>query len=178
MNPTDRPSGRTPAAEDPGDFDPGDILLSAQDARLLDELNNLLDIADPVPDDLATRTRFAIDLEYLDFEVAQWRRENELAGVRGSTASNTITFTVGDLTVMVSLAPATNGNRFDGWLVPGGPHTIDVRVDDHDTITTTADDGGRFALVDVPRGLTQIVVHLAGNAGQKLRTVVTPTIVL
>lgn len=173
MNPTDRPSGHSPAAEDPGD-----ILLTEEDTRLLDELSALLDLADPVPDDLATRTRFAIDLEYLDFEVAQWKRADQLAGVRGSTASNTITFTVGDLTVMVSLAPATNGNRFDGWLVPGGPHSIEIRVDDHETITTTADDGGRFALPDVPRGITQIVVHLAGSAGQNTRTVVTPTIVL
>ena len=98
--------------------------------------------------------------------------------MRGPAAPNTITFTVGDLTVMVSVAPGINGNRFDGWLVPGGPHTVEVRVDGQEPTTTTADDGGRFALEEVPKGITQIVVHLADRDGQRARTVVTPTIVL
>jgi hypothetical protein len=51
-------------------------------------------------------------------------------------------------------------------------------VHDHEPTTTSADDGGRFALEDVPKGITQIVVHLADRDGQRARTVVTPTIVL
>jgi hypothetical protein len=155
--------------------DPG---LPEEDSRLLAELGTVLELADPVPDGIVDRLRFAMDLDDLEFEVAQWRRDDVLVGVRGSTAPDTITFTVGDLTVMVSLAPAINGNRFDGWLVPGGPHTIEVRVDGHEPTTTSADEGGRFALQEVPKGITQIVVHLAGRAGQRSRTVVTPTIVL
>lgn len=177
MNPTERPSGRMPAGDDPAEYG-----LAAEDARLLAELSAVLDLADPVPDTLAARTRFAMDLEYLDehveIEVARWARENHLVGVRGASVPNTITFTVGDLTVMISLAPQTNGNRFDGWLVPGGPHAVEVRVDGHEPTRTNADEGGRFALPLVPNGLTQIVVHLAAPAGQRARTVVTPTIVL
>ncbi|HEX4705630.1 MAG TPA: carboxypeptidase regulatory-like domain-containing protein [Pseudonocardiaceae bacterium] len=163
MSPTDDPTG---------------FGLSAEDEQLLAHLSAVLDLADPVPAHLAARTRFAMDLDDLEFEVATWSRADELVGVRGAAAPNTITFTVGDLTVMVSLAPAANGNRFDGWLVPGGPHRIEVRVDGHETSTTDADDGGRFALQEVPKGITQIVVHLAGQGGQDARTVVTPTIVL
>lgn len=173
MNPTERPFGHSSAGEESAD-----VGLPADDAALLAELAALLVLADPMPDDLVARTRFALDLEQLDFEVARWTRDDRLAGVRGATAANTITFTVGDLTVMVSLAPAVLGNRFDGWLVPGGPHLIEVRVEGHDPTTTSADDGGRFALSDVPRGTTQIVVHLAAPAGQRRRTVITPTIVL
>jgi hypothetical protein len=150
----------------------------AEDERLLAELSAVLELADPLPTDLASHVRFAMELDDLDFEVATWSRADELVGVRGATPPNTITFTVGDLTVMVSLAPAVNGNRFDGWLVPGGPHTIEVRVDGHEPSTTNADDGGRFALQEVPKGITQIVVHLIGQSGQRARTVVTPTIVL
>lgn len=173
MSPTERPSGHTPAGGNPVDLG-----LPDEDRRLLDELSTVLELADPVPDGMVDRIRFAMDLDDLEFEVAQWRREDALVGVRGSAAPDTITFTVGDLTVMVSLAPAINGNRFDGWLVPGGPHTVEVRVDGHEPTTTNADEGGRFALQEVPKGITQIVVHMAGRAGQRSRTVVTPTIVL
>lgn len=173
MSPTERPSGPTPA-----DGNPVDLGLPEEDAMLLADLSAMLELADPVPDGLADRIRFAMDLDDLEFEVARWQREDRLVGVRGSTAPDTITFTVGDLTVMVSLAPAVGGNRFDGWLVPGGPHEVEVRVDGHEPATTQADEGGRFALDDVPRGITQIVVHLAGRSGQKARTVVTPTIML
>lgn len=173
MSPTERPSGQPPA-----DGKPADIGLPEEDTMLLAELSSVLELADPVPLGLADRVRFAMDLDDLEFEVAQWRREDRLVGVRGSTAPDTITFTVGDLTVMVSLAPVVNGNRFDGWLVPGGPHTVEVRVDGKEPATTQADDGGRFVLDEVPKGITQIVVHLAGKTGQRARTVVTPTIML
>lgn len=174
MNPTERPTGRGPAGEESA----MELGLPAEDERLLAELSALLELADPLPDSLAVRTRFAMELDDVDFEVATWKRDDALVGVRGTTAPNTITFTVGDLTVMVSLAPAANGNRFDGWLVPGGPHEIEIRVKDETAATTRADEGGRFALPDVPKGITQIVVHLVENSGQRTRTVVTPSIVL
>lgn len=172
MSPTESSSGNSPTGDNPVDLG-----LPEQDVLLLAELATVLELADPVPEGMTDRIRFAMDLDDLEFEVARWQRESELAaaGVRGSVAPDTITFTVGDLTVMVSLAPATNGNRFDGWLVPGGPHTVEVRVEGHDPVTATADDGGRFVLDDVPKGITQIVVHVAG---QRPRSVVTPTIVL
>lgn len=173
MSPTESPSGNSPTGGTPVDLG-----LPEQDARLLAELATVLELADPVPGGMTDRIHFAMDLDDLEFEVARWQRESELVGaggVRGSVAPDTITFTVGDLTVMVSLAPATNGNRFDGWLVPGGPHTVEVRVEGHDPVNATADEGGRFVLEEVPKGITQIVVHLAG---QRARSVVTPTIVL
>jgi hypothetical protein len=173
MSPTERSSGHPPAGGDPVDLG-----LPEEDQRLLAELATVLELADPVPDGMAARIRFALELDDLEFEVAQWQRDDRLLGVRGSAAPDTITFTVGDLTVMVSVVPAVNGNRFDGWLVPGGPHTVEVRVDGHEPTTTSADDGGRFALEEVPKGITQIVVHLAGRDAQRARTVVTPTIVL
>jgi len=180
VSPTERPSGRTPAGGSPVDLDQaeGDAQLLSEDAQLLAELANVIELADPAPVGLTDRIRFAMDLDDLEFEVARWERAGDLVGVRGATAPDTITFTVGDLTVMVSLAPASQGNRFDGWLVPGGPHVVEVRVDGHEPTTTSADEGGRFALQEVPKGITQIVVHLAGGLGQSSRTVVTPTIML
>jgi hypothetical protein len=170
VSPTERPPGSTSAGRDPAN------LATLQETKLLEDLDSLLDLADPVPADLVDRIHFAVDLEDFDVEVARWESIDHMAGVRSHAGPSTITFTVEDLTVMVSLAPGVTGHRFDGWLVPGGPHTIEVRVEGHEASTTTADQGGRFMLDDVPKGFTQIVVHMAAPVGHRQRTVVTPTI--
>jgi hypothetical protein len=151
--------------------------LSPDDKMLLEEFGLLLDQVDPPPRGLVERVQFAIALEDLDVEVARWERAEELAGVRGA-GPNTVTFTVEDLTIMVSFAPAGAGYRFDGWLVPGGPHTVEVRVAGHSSTTAEADEGGRFAVDDVPKGTTQLVVHMANGTGARPRTIVTPTLML
>jgi hypothetical protein len=48
----------------------------------------------------------------------------------------------------------------------------------HSSTTAEADEGGRFAVDDVPKGTTQLVVHLAGGSGSRARTIVTPTLML
>lgn len=143
------------------------------DERLLSELNALLDLADPVPADLVERVRFAIEIEDIDVEAAQWER-GALAGVRGDSPG-TITFYVGDLTVMFNVTRTGECHRIDGWLVPAGEHGVEVRVAEHGSTTTTSDEGGRFVLNEVPRGITQILVRMSGGTP---RTVVTPTVVL
>jgi hypothetical protein len=149
---------------------PSDEILLADIGRFLDEL-------DPPPDGLVQRVQFALALEDLDVEVARWERLDNLAGVRGSgTGTGTITFTVSDLTVMINLTKIGKLHRIDGWLVPAGQYGVEVRVAEHGTSSTTADEGGRFVLDNVPRGTTQILVHLGDVTCR--RTVVTPTVVL
>jgi hypothetical protein len=143
------------------------------DEQLLRNLDALLDLADPVPADLVARVQFAIEIEDIDVEAARWER-SQLAGVRGD-APGTITFYVGDLTVMFNVTRTGERHRIDGWLVPAGEHGVEVRVAEHGSTTTTADEGGRFVLTEVPRGITQILVRLNNGAP---RTVVTPTVVL
>lgn len=149
--------------------------LMAQVARLVNEL-------DPMPTGLVERAQFATsvelafdgldDLEFLDVEVAQWADNRTLAGVRGGLPG-TITFFVGDLTVMVNVTRTGERQRIDGWLVPAGAHGVEVRVADHGSSTTTADAGGRFVLTDVPRGTTQLLVRMHA---EQSRIVVTPTV--
>lgn len=172
MNPPEDPTGSGRAGEGLSALG-----LSPEDTELLNELGDLLVLADPVPSDLVARIQFALELENPEFiEIATRSHGAELAGVRSQAGPSTMTFTVEDLTVMVSIAPAAGGHRFDGWLVPSGPHTVEVRVEGHDSQTTAADDGGRFVLTNVPLGCTQLLVHLAVPEGQRPRTVVTPTI--
>lgn len=146
------------------------------DETLLADLDRLLDCNDPLPTGLIDRAQFAIALENLDVEVARWERADTLAGVRGSD-EGTITFTVSDLTVMVNLTRVGGTHhRIDGWLVPGGEYGVEVRVAEHGSSSTVADDGGRFVLDQVPCGTTQIVITI-GTATCP-RTIVTPTVVL
>ncbi len=142
--------------------------LMAEVARLVDEL-------DPPPPGLAERVQFAVaidDIRNIDVEVAQWADNRELAGVRGGLPG-TITFFVGDLTVMVNVTRMGERQRIDGWLVPAGAHGVEVRVADHGSTSTTADEGGRFVLTEVPRGTTQLLVRMDT---EQSRTVITPTV--
>lgn len=142
--------------------------LMTQVARLVDEL-------DPMPPGLVARAQFAVaidDIDDLEVEVARWADTRTLAGVRGGLPG-TITFFVGDLTVMVNVTRTGERQRIDGWLVPAGAHGVEVRVADHGSSTTTADEGGRFVLTEVPRGTTQLLVRMHA---EQSRTVVTPTV--
>jgi hypothetical protein len=159
------------------DIDPRDDPRGYEDTAVLSELARLVYELDPPPADLVERVQFAIDLENLDVAVARWERAGSFAGVRGGQPG-TITFTVDNLTLMVNFTSTGARHRIDGWLVPAGEHTVEVRVAEHESSTTTADDGGRFVLSDVPTGTTQIVVHLVNARGERGRTVVTPTIML
>lgn len=143
------------------------------DEAMLTSIGRFVHAVDPPPGDLIERVQFALELEQLDVEVARWERADTLAGVRGSD-QGTITFTVSDLTVMINLTRTGECHRIDGWLVPAGGHSIEVRVAEHGSSSTMADEGGRFVLDSVPRGTTQILVHLCGTP----RTVATPTVVL
>jgi hypothetical protein len=159
------------------DIDPRDDPRGFEDTAVLSELTRLVYELDPPPADLVERVQFAIALENLDVEVARWERAGSFAGVRGGQPG-TITFTVDNLTLMVNFTSTGARHRIDGWLVPAGEHTVEVRVAEHESSTTTADDGGRFVLSNVPTGTTQIVVHLVNARGERGRTVVTPTIML
>ncbi|HEV7907564.1 MAG TPA: carboxypeptidase regulatory-like domain-containing protein [Pseudonocardiaceae bacterium] len=159
------------------DINPRDDRRGHEDTAVLTALTRLVDELDPPPADLVDRVQFAMALENLDVEVARWVRGGTFAGVRGGEPG-TITFTVDNLTLMVNFTTAGERHRIDGWLVPAGEHTVEVRVAEHESSTTTADDGGRFVLADVPTGTTQIVVHLVDSRGKRGKTVVTPTIVL
>ncbi|HEY0450954.1 carboxypeptidase regulatory-like domain-containing protein [Actinophytocola sp.] len=145
------------------------------DDELMDQVARLVDELDPPPPGLVERAQFAVaidDIDDVELEVALWADSHALAGVRGGLPG-TITFFVGDLTVMVNVTRTGERQRIDGWLVPAGAHGVEVRVAEHGSSTTTADEGGRFVLTEVPRGTTQLLVRM--NAEQS-RTVVTPTV--
>lgn len=153
-------------------------VLDESDAQVLDELAGLYERLDPVPPGLIDRIQFGITLDALEAEIAELQRTSDLAGARseGATAAQSVTFTSATFTTMVTITPTSSERvRVDGWVAPGAGVRVELRVVDG-TLATTADEDGRFVLVDVPRGLAQFVLRPAGTAPQP--PVITPSIEL
>jgi hypothetical protein len=77
---------------------------------------------------------------------------------------------------MINLTKIGRHHRIDGWLVPVGEYRVEVRVAEHGSSQTIADEGDRLVFDDLPRGTTQILIHIGSESSR--RTVVTPTVVL
>jgi hypothetical protein len=146
------------------------------DVRVLQQMAELYERADPVPPGLVERIRFGITLDALHAEIAELQRSAELTGVRSAGAADTqsITFTSPSLTTMVTITVlAADLVRVDGWLAPVGEVSVELRTRDR-TLSVICDADGRFVFERVPRGLAQFAMHpRAGEGGPE---VVTPTI--
>lgn len=151
----------------PEDFVPGaDELLDATDERILTRLATLYSSIDPMPSDLLERIDFSLAVAELEADIAELTH-GELAGVRGDE-TDSVTFTSGSLSLMVTTVVAAHHVRIDGWVTSPGAE-VDA-VAEGVTRTVVTDDAGRFSLDDVPRGHIHFVVRREGY-----RPVVTPS---
>jgi hypothetical protein len=149
--------------------------IDDRDLRELSRVATMYDRADPVPGGLVERIKFGITLDALHMEIAELQRSEHLAGVRSDdvTSAQTITFTSSALTIMITVTPTSaDRTRIDGWAAPGQGVRVELRTS-AGTVSTIADEDGRFVLDDVERGLAQLVVHPAGDGAA---AVITPSI--
>ena len=123
-------------------------------------------VADPPPQDLDARSKFAIRLENVDFEVSRLYEDSLLgSGARAADRIRTITFEADRMTIMLTVVEAGDGSlRVEGWLAPPASLRVGLRVadpgDSHGrTIDAHADVHGRFAFDSVAPGLSQFTVH-------------------
>jgi hypothetical protein len=150
------------------------------DLAILDGVRELFQAADPMPASLPERIRFWLALRDLEVEVARLGAEDRqpALAVRGAEQSRTITFDSDSLTIMIRVDANLDGTvRIDGWLAPRQSRTIELRTM-AETLTTDADDGGRFAFRRVPRGTAQLVARAGGEADGPGPAVVAPALVL
>ena len=150
------------------------------DLGILDGVRELFHGADPMPASLPERIRFSLALRDLEFEVARLCVEDgSLAlAARGAELSRTITFDSDSLTIMIRVDSNQDGTaRIDGWLAPAQSLTIELRTM-AETLTTDADDGGRFAFSRVPRGSAQLVARARPGPDGPGRAVVAPALIL
>ena len=87
--------------------------------------------------------------------------------VRGEV-TDSVTFTSGSLSLMVTTVVSAHHVRIDGWVTSAGAE-VDA-VAEGVTRTVVADEAGRFSLDDVPRGHVHFVVRREGY-----RPVITPS---
>ncbi len=119
-----------------------------------------------MPFDLVERIDFALAVAELEADIAELTR-GELVGVR-SEETDSVTFTSGSLSLMVTTVRSAHHVRIDGWVTSPGAE-VDV-VGEGVTRTVTADATGRFSLDEIPRGRAHFVVRREGY-----RPVITPS---
>jgi len=140
--------------------------IDATDRLLLRQLAGIHDLLDPVPVGLLERIDFALAVAELEADIAELTR-GDLVGVR-SEETDSVTFTSGALSLMVTTVRSAHHVRIDGWVTSPGAE-VDV-VGEGVTRTATADAAGRFSLEEIPRGRAHFVVRREGY-----RPVITPS---
>lgn len=154
--------------------------IDEHDLEVLAGIRSLYEVADPVPADLNERLKFALTVQALHAEVAELVQTPLVASrsveeLDDAELAQTITFTSGSLSLMVSLADATvDSVTVDGWVTRGGAG-IELQVGNH-IFEATADANGRFVLDAIPRGPGHFVIW--PNPDSSDAPVVTPTIEL
>ncbi|MGV8910267.1 MAG: carboxypeptidase-like regulatory domain-containing protein [Propionicimonas sp.] len=140
--------------------------LDATDQLLLQDLAEIHHLLDPVPPWLQERIDFAIAVAELEADIAELTM-GDLVGAR-SEETDSVTFTSGSLSLMVTTVRSAHHVRIDGWVTSPGAD-VDV-VGEGVTRTATADAAGRFSIEGIPRGRAHFVVHREGY-----RPVITPS---
>lgn len=154
--------------------------MNEADYAVLDLIKDAFGAADPMPTNLPERVKFALALRDLEVEMARLSAEDSqpVLAVRGAEQSRTVTFDSDSLTIMIRIDSNQDGTaRVDGWLAPAQRRTIELKTS-ADTLTATADDGGRFAFAQVPRGHAQFLVRAEPGPAGTGQPVVTPALIL
>lgn len=163
---------------------------------ILARVRSMFETADPVPDGLVERMRFAVVVAGLEAELAQLTDELPEPAARERTGhavlargeheeSRTITFDSSSLTIMIRIESNADGTaRVDGWLAPPRHCQVEMTLTGG-VVRADADEQGRFAFPSVPRGTVRLVVRppeTGSGDGQPrspgLKAVITPALVL
>lgn len=123
------------------------------DDRLLTELQDALQAADPVPADVLATAKASFTWRTVDAELAALAFDSaldETAGVRSEDDARHLVFRSGDLEVEVMVA-GTAPRSLTGQLVPPQPAVVELRTGEH-VIASVAGPDGAFAFPTVPGG--------------------------
>lgn len=159
----DADAGR-PTAPRPGAADADEFLLAS--------LAEALTALDPVPAHLLEVARGSLTWRTVDADLAELVADSALepSGTRGRrTQPRTLTFSVGETTVVVEVAGEGALRRLLGQVVMPRPAEVEVRHA-RGTSTVQTDDLGRFRLDAVPAGPLSLACTFAGSVQPSLVT--------
>lgn len=136
--------------------------FAADEAPLLEEFREVLDVLDPVPDDLVEEIKFALTVRLLDAEVAALTAATVPVLRTVADSPPSITFSAANLSVMLSVSEDGDGLvRLDGWVTLGGAE-IDVHRPDVASpalASAVSDSRGRFVIAGLPHGRMCFVIR-------------------
>ena len=150
--------------------------MDPEDIKILGALREMWNAVDPVPDGLADRIQFAMNVAALEAEVARIVEESEaLAYVRSTyERATSVTFETSSVSAMLDIdevGPDTV--EITGW-VSVKPMEVELRERSRSRFTHT-DANGRFEFTGITRGLVHLVLR-ANEPGS--RAIITPAIEL
>lgn len=150
--------------------------MDPEDIKILGALREMWNAVDPVPDGLADRIQFAMNVAALEAEVARIVEESEaLAFVRSTyERATSVTFETSSVSAMLDIdevGPDTVD--ITGW-VSVKPMEVELRERSRSRFTHT-DANGRFEFTGITRGLVHLVLR-ANEPGS--RAIITPAIEL
>jgi hypothetical protein len=178
MNEDER-TGGSPADAGLDDLAAGEIDVA--DLEVLTEVAAMLADVDPVPVDLVGRVQFALALEEMYADVARITRVPlDALATRGdaATRAETLTFSAGRLSAMVTVSREGRRLRIDGWITPSEVMRVRIRMQDASD-EVLSDETGRFVIRHLPEGFAQLSFHPVNPAdpvtgGAETDVVVTP----
>ena len=146
--------------------------------KVFDDLAQMWDRRDPMPDDLIDKVLISLGMENLDAEYELLHlveRSRELEGARGVSDAFTIAFSGGPFSLLLRVSSL--GEKFcrvDGWVSP--PQAMQVTVTQQSrTWKTIVDSLGRFELDRLPTGLTRFWLQSQDAQDDADRSFATPT---
>ncbi|WP_309617736.1 hypothetical protein [Salinibacterium sp.] len=147
------------------------------DTELFARLRQMWTDLDPMPDDLVDSILVALATEGLAVEYVMLTMLDTvpaLAGVRGTSESQTLEFTDGTLRMLLRVNSTGDGERrVDGWLTPASAMTVRL-TQAHDEVTASISPEGRFEFEHIPTGRTRLWLEVdaigAGGASHGFTT--------
>jgi hypothetical protein len=140
-----------------------------RDEQLVDELRDVVNRLDPPPRHVLEAAKAAYDWRTLDAELAELVYDSdlddlELAGVRGESGPQILSFEAPALTIDVEIGVDPGGRRrLIGQLAPPQPARVEVRAPGG-TTTTDTDELGRLAVEGLEPGPVSLSCHLRSGA--------------
>jgi hypothetical protein len=140
---------------------------SPDDDVLLGQLRHIIDTVDPVPSDVITVGKAAIELYRLDAQLMQFVSLSPAeAALRSGATSRMHFFELGEVSIDVEVRTGGAFSSVVGVVLdPEGAGDLEVTVETTSaSFTTTTDDAGRFEVGKVPTGLQRVVVARAAGS--------------